>query len=92
MELELQLALVMIKIPEVTLIMLADLDIEDAVYAVNKSCEGIHWGAAKFLSSKGRPKGLNPNVNYEEVYPIQSINDFNFYCICLLYTSPSPRD
>ena len=60
----------MIKIPEVTLIMLADLDIEDAVYAVNKSCEGIHWGAAKFLSSKGRPKGLNPNVNYEEVYPI----------------------
>ena len=71
----------MLKIPEVTLVMLADLDIEDAVYAVNKSCEGIHWGAAKFLSSKGRPRGLNPNVDYEEVYPIQSINDFNFYCI-----------
>ena len=86
----------MLKIPEVTLVILADLDIEDAVYAINKSCEGIHWGAAKFLSSKGRPRGLNPNVDYEEVYPIQSINDFNFYCIynltCLLYTSPSPRD
>ena len=45
----------MLKIPEVTLVMLADLDIEDAVYAVNKSCEGIQWCAAKFLSSKGRP-------------------------------------
>ena len=55
----------MLKIPEVTLVMLADLDIEDAVYAVNKSCEGIHWGAAKFLSSKGRPRGLIPNVDYE---------------------------
>ena len=71
----------MLKIPEVTLVILADLDIEDAVYAINKSCEAIHWGAAKFLSSKGRPRGLNPNVDYEEVYPIQSINDFNFYCI-----------
>ncbi len=69
------------KIPDVTLLMLADLDIPDAVHAVNKSCEDIQWGAAKFLSSKGRPKGLNPNVDYEEVYPIQSINDFNFYCI-----------
>ena len=58
----------MLKIPEVTLVMLADLDIEDAVYAVNKSCEGIHWGAAKFLSSKGRPKGLNPNVDLSLIH------------------------
>ncbi len=42
----------MLKIPEVTLIMLADLDLPDAVYAINKSCESIEWGAAKFLGSK----------------------------------------
>ena len=52
MELELQIALVMIKIPEVTLIMLADLDIEDAVYAVNKSCEGITGVLLSFLVVK----------------------------------------
>ena len=68
------------KIPEVTLLMLADLDLPDAVYAINKSCEEIEWGAAKFLGSK-KPEGLCDQVEYEETYPIQSINDFNFYCI-----------
>ena len=68
-------------IPDVTLLILADIDIPDAVYAINKSCEGIEWGAAKFLGSKGKPEGLDPQVTYEETYPIQSINDFNFYCI-----------
>ena len=70
----------MLKIPEVTLLILADLDLPDAVYAINKSCEEIEWGAAKFLGSK-RPDGLCDQVEYEETYPIQSINDFNFYCI-----------
>ena len=70
----------MLKIPEVTLLILADLDLPDAVYAINKSCEEIEWGAAKFLGSK-RPEGLCDQVEYEETYPIQSINDFNFYCI-----------
>ena len=69
------------KIPDVTLLMLADLDIPEATYAVNKSCEQIEWGAVKFLSSKGRPEGLCDQAVYEEVYPINSINDFNFYCI-----------
>lgn len=68
-------------IPDVTLLMLADLDIPEAVYAVNKSCEQIKWGAVKFLSSKGKPEGICEQATYEEVYPIQSINDFNFYCI-----------
>ena len=69
------------KIPDVTLLMLADVDIPEAVYAVNKSCESIEWGAVKFLGSKGRPEGLCDQAQYEETYPIQSINDFNFYCI-----------
>ena len=69
------------KIPDVTLLMLADLDIPEATYAVNKSCEEIEWGAVKFLSSKGRPESLCDQAVYEEVYPINSINDFNFYCI-----------
>ena len=68
-------------IPDVTLLMLADLDIPEAVHAVNKSCEQIKWGAVKFLSSKGKPEGICEQATYEEVYPIQSINDFNFYCI-----------
>ena len=42
----------MLKVPEVTVLILADLDIPDAVYAINKSCESIEWGAAKFLGSK----------------------------------------
>ena len=61
--------------------MLADIDIPEAVYAVNKSCEEIQWGAVKFLSSKGKPEGLCNQAIYELTYPIQSINDFNFYCI-----------
>ena len=69
------------KIPDVTLLMLADLDIPEATYAVNKSCKEIEWGAVKFLSSKGRPESLCDQAVYEEVYPINSINDFNFYCI-----------
>ena len=70
----------MLKIPDVTLIILADLDLPDAVYAINKSCEKIQWGRAKFLGSK-KPEGLCDQVEYEETYPIESINDFNFYCI-----------
>ena len=66
----------MLKILDVTLLMLADLDLPDAVYAINKSCEGIEWGAAKFLGSK-KPKGLCDQVEYEETYPIQSINDLS---------------
>ena len=48
----------MLKIPDVTLLMLADIDIPDAVYAVNKSCEEIEWGAVKFLGSKGKPEEI----------------------------------
>jgi len=62
-----------LKIPEVTLLMLADVDIPEAVYAVNKSCESIEWGAVKFLGSKGRPEGLCDQAQYEKTYPIQSI-------------------
>ena len=69
-----------LQIPQVTVLILADLDIPDAVYAINKSCESIEWGAAKFLGSK-KPEGLCDQVVYEETYPIQSINDFNFYCL-----------
>tara|TARA_B100001113_G_scaffold67089_1_gene51662 strand:+ start:53 stop:538 length:486 start_codon:yes stop_codon:yes gene_type:complete len=47
----------MLKVPEVTVLILADLDLPDAVYAINKSCEAIEWGAAKFLGSK-KPEGL----------------------------------
>ena len=74
----------MLKIPDVTLIILADLDLPDAVYAINKSCEEIQWGRAKFLGSK-KPEGLCDQVEYEETYPIESINDFNFYCILQSY-------
>jgi len=70
-----------LKIPDVTLLMLADIDIPDAVYAVNKSCEEIEWGAVKFLGSNGKPEGLCDQATFELTYPIQSINDFNFYCI-----------
>ena len=70
----------MLKVPEVTVLILADLDLPDAVYAINKSCESIEWGAAKFIGSK-KPDGLCDQVVYEETYPIQSINDFNFYCL-----------
>jgi hypothetical protein len=70
-----------LKIPDVTLLMLSDVDISDSVYAVNKSCEEIEWGAVKFLGSKGKPEGLCDQAIYESTYPIQSINDFNFYCI-----------
>ena len=34
----------MLKIPDVTLLILADIDIPDAVYAINKSCEEIECG------------------------------------------------
>lgn len=71
----------MLKIPEVTLLILADITIPEATYAINYSCKDIEWGAAKFLGSKGRPEGLREEVTYEETYPIQSINDFNYYCI-----------
>ena len=54
----------MLKVPEVTVLILADLDIPDAVYAINKSCESIEWGAAKFLGSK-KPEGLCDQVVYE---------------------------
>ena len=69
------------KIPEVTLLILADITIPEATYAINYSCKDIEWGAAKFLGSKGRPEGLREEVTYEETYPIQNINDFNYYCI-----------
>ena len=69
------------KIPEVTLLILADITIPEATYAINYSCKDIEWGNAKFLGSKGRPEGLREEVTYEETYPIQNINDFNYYCI-----------
>jgi hypothetical protein len=71
----------MLKIHEVTLLLLSDVDVEDSVYAINKSCESIEWGEAKFLTSKCKPDGLCDQVIYEKTYPIQNINDFNFYCI-----------
>ena len=64
----------MLKVPEVTVLILADLDLPDAVYAINKSCEAIEWGAAKFLGSK-KPEGLCDQVVYCLLYTSPSPRD-----------------
>jgi hypothetical protein len=70
----------MINLPEVTLICISSVNLQQTYYAFHKSVEKINFGAVKLVTHE-KPEDLPDFIEYSECYKIDSINDYSFYCI-----------
>ena len=70
----------MIELPNVTLFCISSDNVEGALYALNKSMEGINFGAVKLITHK-EPDNLPEGIEFSKCYEITSIHDYNYYCI-----------
>jgi hypothetical protein len=75
----------MINLPDVTLVALSSIEIPATIKAIEKSCEGIDFGAVKLLSHE-KPDDLPSNIAFEKVPKINNIDDFNLYAFKYLGT------
>jgi hypothetical protein len=69
-----------IKLPDVTLCCISSVNLDQAAYALAKSCEGIEFAEAKLIGHQ-RPDSLPDYIGFEESYQIKSIDEYSFYCI-----------
>ena len=70
----------MIELPNVTLFCISSDNVEGALYALNKSMEGINFCAVKLITHK-EPDNLSEGIEFSKCYEINSIHDYNYYCI-----------
>ena len=70
----------MIELPNVTLFCISSDNVEGALYALNKSMEGINFGAVKLITHE-EPDNLPEGIEFSKCYEITSIHDYNYYCI-----------
>lgn len=75
----------MINLPDVTLVALSSIEIPATIKAIEKSCEGIDFGAVKLLSHE-KPDDLPSNIAFEKVPKMNNIDDFNYYTFKYLGT------
>ena len=92
----------MVDLPDVTLICVSSVKLEETLYAFRKSMQGINFGDVKLITDQDRPDFEQHGITVEKSPKITSIDEYSHYMIydlhkhidttCLLYTSPSPRD
>ena len=70
----------MIKLDNVTLFCISSDNISGALYALQKSMEGISFGSVKLITHED-PGDLPEDIEFSQCYNIQSIHDYNYYCI-----------
>lgn len=66
----------MINLPNVTLLALSSIEIPATIKALEKSCEGINFGAVKLISHR-KPDDLPKNIQFKYCNEIKSIDEFN---------------
>jgi hypothetical protein len=67
-----------IQIPDVTLLAVSSIKIDETIKALQKSCEGIDFGAVKIITHE-LPKNLPENIVFEECSKLKSVNDYSLY-------------
>ena len=70
----------MIGLDNVTLFCISSDNIPGALYALQKSMEGISFGSVKLITHED-PGDLPEGIEFSQCYNIQSIHDYNYYCI-----------
>ncbi len=70
----------MINLPNVTLFCISSNNISGALYALQKSMEGITFGEVKLITHED-PGNLPEGIEFSKCYKIESIHDYNYYCI-----------
>ena len=71
-----------IKLNNVTLLALGSTKINENIYALQYSMQGIDFGAVKFVSHE-RPRNLPPEIKFEKYKDHEKINfkEYSYYCI-----------
>jgi len=69
-----------ISLPNVTLFCISSNNIPGALYALQKSMEGISFGKVKLITHE-YPGNLPEGIEFSKCYKIESIHDYNYYCI-----------
>lgn len=70
----------MTELPDVTLICVSSVNLQQTYYAFQKSVEKINFGAVKLVTHE-RPVDLPDFIEYEQCYKINNINDYSYYMI-----------
>lgn len=70
----------MLNLPNVTLLAVSSVDIEDTVKALSISSKGINFGSVKFISHE-KPSFLPDHIEYEFIEKIDNIDTWNYNII-----------
>lgn len=74
----------MLKLKEVTLVVVTGVKIRESVKALKYSMEHIEFGDAMILTYK-KPFRLPHNIKYVQIDKMKSIDDFNYFMVYELY-------
>lgn len=66
----------MINLPDVTLLAVSSVEIPATIEAIERSCEGINFGAVKLITHE-KPEGLSDDIEYAYMPKMTDIMQFN---------------
>ena len=70
----------MLNLPDVTLFCISSNNISRALPALQKSMDGLSFGSVKLITHEDTGN-LPDNIEFSKCYKIESIHDYNYYCI-----------
>lgn len=75
----------LVKLPNVSMVAVDCLNTARAVKALKRSMEEVECGEVKLLTSLPRPADLPEGIQYVEIYPLISKENYSFFCMSDLY-------